>query len=190
MRPHFHTLVLWACCLSAPAHAQGPQAVPVGARVRVTAAAVRPDPIVGTILDRRGDTLWILIEATHDSVAFASPQIINLEVPAGRRSHERMGTAMGAIAGAAGGVDYAFREGADPVCSGVPGACDLSNAFRKTARQKAVMYGVLGGFVGAIPGWLLGEIIRTDVWAPAGLNAGHFVGVVGSESRRGATGRP
>ena len=128
---------------------------PTNSRVRISAPEVSPEPIIGTIVEKRPET-WI--------VGFDNPDVEPLEVPLatvnrlevsrGLQRNISRGLGYGALAGSVVGVLMGFVVGDDD-CSREREAGSFCLEVMSAGDKAAVFgftFGLLGGAIGAVSG--------------------------------------
>jgi hypothetical protein len=171
---------LLASDAAAQAPAAGGVAVASGTRVRVSPPGAGRQS--GTLIALTGDTL-VLRRANGDTATWARAGVTRLDLSRGRRGHPWRGAAIGfAVAAAVGAVaGAAAHEPPDPESPSCRdrGLCGASRGAEAT--EAALLLGTLG----AVPGAVIGAMIRTERWQRTPLGAWH-VGLTVPAARRGA----
>lgn len=153
--------------LSAQVHRPEP---PTNSRVRITAPEVRPEPIIGTIVEKRPEA-WIVGFDNPDAEPLEVPltTVNRLEVSRGLQRNISRGLGFGALAGSVVGVLMGLSMGDDDCsqeresgsfCLEVMSAGDKAALFGFT-------FGLLGGAIGAVSG-----LSPSEKWEEAGLPRG------------------
>jgi len=145
-----HLFTLFVAMLPAATRLAPQDSTPLaaGERVRVTAPAMSPTPIVGAFARLGADTL--VIETPVSTRRFPRASVTRLEVSTGRRSHVGQGALYGGIVGA--GV-AALALGSSSLCADLEagGTCALVGAAG-------------GGVAGVLLGALIGSATKSDRW--------------------------
>ena len=167
MIPHrtaLHGAVVVLCALSPQLSAQATAAtsVSVGQRVRILAGA-SGEPIIGTLIARRSDSLMIGRERDTIAVVRSNLRFVELSLGTHHEVKKAMGTgivvgaSLGAIAGA-----LTYRRCEETFY----GSCFLSPGNVSEAA-------VGGGIMGAVPGLLIGAIVglarKAENWVPVSV---------------------
>jgi hypothetical protein len=162
-RPAVVVTAALACAVASAtpgaAAAQRADELPAGARVRVSTPQY--DPIVGTVVDARGDSLVLRVREQNfpPRKAFAYAIVQRIEVSRSRRQNRMQGALIGLAGGALGGALFGAVSYTKPSCRPDSFICpDFGRGFAATAGAL-----VLGG-VGLVVGALVGR--PTDVWQP------------------------
>ena len=133
-----------------PAAAQDVPPVTRGMRVRVWAPQLPDEKQAGTLVDLRGDTLFL--QAEHDTVGIPRASLTRLEISRGQRLHTGegalLGFTIGAGAGALVGLVAANGQNCDGGCGGLG----------------ALLIGGIGAGAGLIIGTVVGGNMKTDCW--------------------------
>ncbi|MBT8337174.1 MAG: hypothetical protein KJO11_11260 [Gemmatimonadetes bacterium] len=115
-------------------------------RVRLDAPAASPDPIEGRWLGEEGGDIRIGTEEGHEFVV-ARSQVRRAEISTERRRNALWGAVIGMVA------------------TGIPSAIYWSRECEGSCRAPAVSGFLLGGgLYGALPGAVIGALIRTRRW--------------------------
>jgi hypothetical protein len=127
--------------------AQSAHSPDAGSRVRLAAAAVSPEPLIGTIVSQDQTTLELQVADQQDPIVVPRDAITKMEMSTGRRSRGH-GAWIGALAGGASGAIAVLATPEKP-CD--PGA--LFGCLRIISKgQAAAMLGGLGAGLGALIG--------------------------------------
>jgi hypothetical protein len=138
--------------LATGASAQSPAAIESGARMRVFAGSGAP--VTGRLVVWRSDSLIMIVDGAER--AYASPSIVRMETPAGRRSQTWRGAKLGLVIGAVAGIVLGLADGDDPP----------ENWFAMTAGDKAMAAGAGLGLLGIGIGAGVGAASRVEDWKP------------------------
>jgi hypothetical protein len=136
-------------CLMVAAAASAAQddVVPVpGTRLRVTAAAVSPKPLVGTLVGITEREVVLALSAS-DRKTVPRADLTRLEWSQGRRGNAVKGLIVGAVLGA-----------------GILSAINAQDPETGDAKEYAVV-ALVGAGLGALPGAGVGALIKTERWA-------------------------
>ncbi len=147
--------------LAEPSTARSQQVSPVspGDRVRVNAPMVSSDPLVGSLVELTADTCVVTPEYAATAVRYPMVSITEFEVSQGLRSNTLRGLGIGFAAGATLGIVWGLIEGDDP--EGL-----LSFTAGEKAALGAVVFGGIGGIVGAVAG----ALTKTERWREVPLD--------------------
>jgi hypothetical protein len=164
----------------------------VGARVRVS--RIGAAPLTGTVLRGASDSIVIgRPDGQRESVAMKD--VTGLEISRGRSRHVVVGTALGLVAGAAGGLlikhngdrvtthEFAFKS-TDPNNLYLQAALgDASVAYTDTTKGRS-MWIPIGAIAGTASGTLVGYLWK-ERWRPAAIRRGDArVGMVPTSNPR------
>ena len=131
-----------------------------GARVRVTAPPLGPQPGVFRFAGLRNDTLLLRPPkgASVDTTAIPLGAVARIETSRGWRRRALSGAAVGLVAGATLGalLGHAAWDEPDPFCE--------RNCGPRTRRQSAVQVGISGAQAGAALGALVGRFVMGERW--------------------------
>jgi hypothetical protein len=141
-----------ALLLLAPPVAQA-QPLDVGSRIRITSDWYRLDHAIGYVQASSRDSLLVSLESTRRVRPLALERIGSIEVSAGSRRRSLRGLAIGGLVGAALGLVVGLSEADDPE-GWVTGGASV-----------ALGVGLFGG-TGAILGFAIGSVVKTESWSP------------------------
>ena len=131
-----------------------------GARVRVWVSEMPDESRTGTLVERRRDTLLVLVAQAHaDTLRFPFSAVTRLDVSTGVRSHVGSGVKYGLLAGAGtGALAGLLYCGSDPGCSG--------SGHEEGDQTLIFMAGgaLAGAVTGLVVGAIVGSGIRTEQW--------------------------
>jgi hypothetical protein len=150
---------LLAVCVSglvavfhSPAAAQELPPVTRGMRVRVWAPDLPDERQAGTLVDLRGDTLFLQPELQADTVGIPRAAVTRLEISRGQRLLTGEGAFLGFTIGAGAGALVGLLVGNGQDCDGGCGGLG------------ALLYGGIGAGAGLIIGTIVGGNKKTDRW--------------------------
>ena len=160
--------------------AQVAAGVYVGARIRSSAGTGWRG--TGTVLQAGNDSLVVNSDATGTPIVLRRADMGRLEIHDGERRSTQKGFAVGTLVGAGAGAILGFASG-DQKCT-ARSACPASP---KTAPEVAVaagiFFGVLGGSVGAVTGYLR----TSDRWVAVGANKVAVSPIIGGDGHLGVS---
>ena len=136
-----------------PAAAQEVPPLTPGARVRVWAPELRDHKQAGTLVELRGDTLFLRAERQADTLRIPRASVTRLDVSVGRRRHAAVGALVGFLSGAGGGALAGYLIGG-------PG----QNCDGGCGGLGALVGGAFGAGGGLLIGTIVGVSITTDRW--------------------------
>ena len=141
--------------------AQGPASLAPSDRIRFSLPD-RP-AIVAEVLVQRGESLWVRLVRSADTVSLTLSELARLDISRGLKRHPVRGAVIGGISGAVvgGAIGYFFLGdcSAPRPYPGVYISCT-------SASQAALIGGADLGAVGAAVGAVVGSLIRTERWEP------------------------
>jgi hypothetical protein len=147
MTRRFGAIAVLLC--SASTSASESRAVAVGSRVRVSAAEVGAQPLIGSVVGLEPHAVLVQGESSGPPTRVPLGPTTTIEVSGGRRSKAGRGAVLGAALGAMPGLLMTFGDyNTDPEYS--PGAV-------------AAVGAAAGAIVGAAIGWAL----KSEQWVPA-----------------------
>ena len=120
--------------------------VALGDRVRLSAPAIAPDPIVGTVISRGADTLTLAVVDRETPLGVPLGGVQSLDVSRGKHSH--------ALAGLGIGVGFGLILGA------IEGANSQDNYLCSDSGTCAAFGAVSWGLTGL----LIGALVRSEQW--------------------------
>jgi hypothetical protein len=153
-------LVLLSALL--PLHAQGADAVEVGARVRVVAAAgdgAVQRPLVGTVASHRADTLLLAVEGETGPRTVPLAQVREIALSREGGTHARSGALIGAAAGGIvlGTLIYLGERSSE--------TCRTQCTYDNPAVVPMTALGVVAGAIGgAYVGRRIGSLLPAERW--------------------------
>lgn len=142
------------------------QATPIapGDRVRVTAPAVNPGPLHGTVVSMDPDSVVLEVEGREEPLAFSAASITALDVSRGQKGEAVLGGILGGIAGVILGVSV--YNGSKEDCGPEDSLCELGNF------DDSLVVLALAG-VGAGVGALIGSLFKSERWEAVPLDEIH-----------------
>lgn len=150
-----HIFRCFAVALALPLGALSAQETPTvapGTRVRVWAPQLPDEKQAGTLVDLRGDTLFLQPELQADTVGIPRAAVTRLEISRGQRLHTGEGAFLGFTIGAGAGALAGFLIGNGQDCDGGCGGLG------------ALVIGGIGAGAGLIIGTVVGGNMKTDRW--------------------------
>lgn len=169
--------------MSATASAQVAPSVSVGVRIRASDGLAWRG--TGTVLEVRGDSIVVKVDATGAPLALRRTEIGALEIRDGGRRNTLKGLAIGLVAGGGTGALIGLASG-DDKCSTDPNNW-FPCMFVYSAGDKAAMLGIFLGAVGGSVGALSGFLTKTDHWVPARVNAVAVSPIMGRDGQFGVS---
>jgi hypothetical protein len=145
------------CCVTS-AQGQTPidTVLAAGARVRITATALSPAPLIGTLEGRRADSLLWLREQEERPSSLPLPTVQKLEISQGRHAETWRGGLIGALAGIGAGALIGLAAGNY--------SCPTTGAECSNPGESAAAGAVLGAVVGGGIGLLIGSSRKSERW--------------------------
>ena len=136
--------------------------ISIGQRVRIVGASTR-EPVIGTLLARRSDSL--VIGRERDTIAVRRSDLWLVDRSVGTHHEVKKMASTGMVIGAAVGA-IASAVTWRPCVETVYASCLLSSSNVGDAA-------VVGGIIGVVPGLLVGAIaglaINSEKWVPVGV---------------------
>jgi len=163
-RTVFRGSLVMFCALSADLSAQATAApgLIVGQRVRLVTIS-ESDPMIGTLIARRSDSL--VIGRGRDTIAVGRSSVTRMELSLGTRHELKKAMRTGVVVGASLGA-IASAATWKPCQETAFESCLFSSENRGDAA-------VVGGVIGVVPGLLIGLIaglaIGTERWVPVSV---------------------
>ena len=159
-RTALHGAFIVLCALTTPLSAPAPASgISGGQRVRVGTAASR-EPVIGTLIARRSDSL--VIGRERDTIAVRRSDLWLVDLSLGTHHEVKKAMRNGMVVGAALGAIVSAVTW-KPCVETVYGSCFLSSSNAGDAA-------VVGGIIGIVPGLLVGAIagvaIKSEKWVP------------------------
>ncbi len=146
-----NTALLLSSSGSAVASQEIPAVTP-GARVRAWISQPADQKFVGTLLEIRGDTLFLQGEGRADTTRILRTALTRLDISAGQMRHTGTGAAAGFLIGGAGGALAGFLIANGQNCDGGCGGLG------------ALLFGAIGAGSGLLIGTVVGGNTTSDRW--------------------------
>lgn len=175
------SLAMLPVALNSTLAAQSSPPLERGARVRITAANSGLQQAVGVVRELDDTALVVSFERPTRTMTVKLGAIDSMSISVKRRPRGRRGAALGLLVGGAIGAGLGFASGDDPPCGSTGTIADIiavpvCDAMRMSAGQKAMLGGVALGVAGAVTGFVVGRLVKSDVWTPF-THSGDFVQV-------------
>jgi len=157
-------LLPWIVIAATSASAEEAVSPLPGARLRVTAPAVAPKPIVGSLIQITEREIVLAMSAS-DRTLVPRAGVNRVEWSRGRHGHAVKGFLIG---GAIGAAVFSIINAQDP---------ETGEA------QEYILAALVGAGLGALPGAGIGALVKTERWAE--LPVGNLRVTVGATPKRG-----